>query len=356
MIFNSFESILSKLSDSYQACQTRVNVFKDLNYERKLDGFSLVPMEYNYSINISDDLIEIIKYKKNIKVVHQYDKEITEQVMYNDGLVDVPVYELNRDRLFKRDDVSGELYLNRSNMTLFEALERSKFNVNVSRKRTLDNLYSLSLSNKWRYFFTLTIDRSKYNSVDPEVINTYYKNFCKKCKTVDPDISMLFILEYHADKENIHLHGLVNGDLSDHLTRAINPNTNELIIDSFGNPIYNCDLWGYGFSTCAEFSGSCNKLRVANYISKYVSKEFVNDSLMPYGTKMLYHTRGLNRRVHINTNLSDRELISLLIEYYYDSSTRCRVDDFLIDDPTKLSICTKDNERFTVYHLSYSSA
>ena len=91
MKYNSYDSIKSNILDSVKACQTNIDINKSLNYERKLMGYSLVPTEYNMSINISDDLIEIIKYKKNIKAINQYDKDTFNFMMKLDGFsTDLP--------------------------------------------------------------------------------------------------------------------------------------------------------------------------------------------------------------------------------------------------------------------------
>ena len=360
--YSSYESIKNQLVDKGDNFNSSSDEMKIFNLNRFENNCPLLPEYFNTSVNIYDDVIEIVRYKKDVPIIRQFTKKDLE----DSGLIPCKLNDfgeyiptdlyafVNRDRIFKK--VNSQFILNRSDYTIFEALEKSRFNIKVSRQRTLNNLYSYALSNKWDYFFTLTFDQKKYDSSDVDVINDCYSKFAKKLKKLDPDRNCLFILEYHKDKEHIHLHGFVKGNYDEFLTRAYDPKTNEALTDSCGNPIYNCSLWKYGFSTCSKFAVGYNKLRVANYVTKYISKDLIHDSIIPYGTKMLYHTRGLDHRLSLNINLSYLDLCNLLIEFYYDTSNNLRVDDFTTSDITKLSICKKDTDKMTVFVLNYNSA
>jgi len=304
---------------------------KDTNLLCKEKNQSLKYIEYNSTVNFYPEGIEIVKYPQKYKVVPQFNKSELEELGFSLDILEMR-NKIDRSRIFIKNQ-QGDFELNRA-ITYTEALDKIKDNNNVSRKQTLDNLYSLALSNNWNYFFTLTFDRSKIDSSDKKQVSETYKKFERKLRDLDPSIKSLFIVEYHSDLEHFHLHGFISGNIDEFLKEAFNPKTKEPLYDTMRNRVYNCDLWDYGFSTCVKLQQGYNKLRVCNYISKYINKDFKE---IPYGFNVIYHSRGLERRISVNINFTDRELQDFLFSYYYDENAAVH-DINLLSDISKSSI------------------
>lgn len=130
-----------------------------------------------------------------------------------------------------------------------------------SISRAKRKIFDIAALNPFRYFVTLTLDKTKIDRQSPEAVaqklKTYLSNRVKR-----NDLRYIIVPEYHKDGRGIHLHGLFAGRLrltdSGHRTRL-------------GKPIYHLADWPYGFSTCVELTG--DKEAVARYIAKYVTKD-----------------------------------------------------------------------------------
>lgn len=81
---------------------------------------------------------------------------------------------------------------------------------NLSRTKT--TIYDLAMSNPWEYFVTLTIDGAKHDRTDLGAYEKALKNMIKNYNARhNVKIRYLLIPEFHSDKKNYHMHGLMMG-------------------------------------------------------------------------------------------------------------------------------------------------
>lgn len=135
-----------------------------------------------------------------------------------------------------------------------------------SVKRSIDKAFEIGLSNDFRYFFTLTLDKSKIDRYDKDAIYPKLKNWLAN-RVQRNKMDYLLFAEYHKQKEDeerpaIHFHALANAEglqLWDSGLRTKN-----------GQPIYNLPSWKYGFSRAIELDG---RPAIVRYVTKYITKE-----------------------------------------------------------------------------------
>lgn len=235
-------------------------------------------------------------------------------------------------------DEGGLLSTNKPNVTLsdlFNTLRRS-------RSRSLDSIYDYALSNKWDYFMTFTFDPRKiedrYCRFD---IVSAWSAFRSKVYYYDRKAKFLCIPEKHPKSGAIHLHALVAGDFDSYLTPAFSPD-GKSILSSIGDQIYNLSLYEYGFTTVAKLDR--NNLRVANYLTKYISKDCL--SIAGYKQRTFLSSHGLKRCTREYVCLDTDQFIDLLAERVADDR------QYRIDQTCK-TVLKKISDRFIVYVQSW---
>ncbi len=237
------------------------------------------------------------KYKANV-VVHDYgDKKeilIFKDAFWQRGGIEVNE-NVDRTRKFIYDSNGVLVPKNENEELIFALLNRLK----DSRKRGLQNMYSIINSNEWNYWVTITIENTKIiNKYDDEVVKNIWKSFREKLQYNFKDIYIIVVPEYHK-KGGLHFHGLIGGcNFDKYLTRAVNSKIeyrgkeNECYCDylytDFGDQIYNFDtsIYDKGLVTIVKMRKG-DKLQIANYMGKYMGKE----SCVKYNKKSYYHTR-----------------------------------------------------------------
>lgn len=142
-----------------------------------------------------------------------------------------------------------------------DPLEKStpdtKLDNNFVRARS--RVKELALCNDWQYFFTFTLDESKYDRYDLKPfqrdLSRFIRNFSRR---LEAPVKYLLIPEQHKDGA-WHMHGLIMGLPK----RFLTPNSN-------------------GYQEWADYSkrfGFCSvdpirdRTKCASYISKYISKQ-----------------------------------------------------------------------------------
>ena len=130
---------------------------------------------------------------------------------------------------------------------------------NDSLKRGKDKIFDIAILNDFDYFVTFTLDSAKISRYDYKEISSKLKQWLNNA-TKRNECKYLIVPELHQDGA-VHFHGLIKGNFN--------------LIDSGrkykGKPIYNLQNWKYGFTTCVELDE--NKLAVARYICKYITKD-----------------------------------------------------------------------------------
>lgn len=129
--------------------------------------------------------------------------------------------------------------------------------------RAKSKVFDIAYLNKFSYFVTLTFNGSIHSRTDAKEILHTVQNYTRNLRKYDKSISYLFIPEYHADKTSIHLHGFITH--SERLSLSLSGHFFK------ERPIYNIMSWSWGFSTAIPLDN--NRLAVAKYITKYVTKD-----------------------------------------------------------------------------------
>lgn len=169
-----------------------------------------------------------------------------------------------------------------------EEVPFGKFSQALSRARSV--VFQLALCNDWDFFFTGTIDRTKFDRYD---LNTFYSSFSQwirdQRKKYSCSIQYVLIPEMHKDGA-WHLHGFVRGipaDLVSSFVPGVHPQ--ELIDKGFMNwPAY-CDK--FGFCSLAPIR---DPVGCAHYVTKYITKDMAS-SVSEFGAHTYYCSVGLNR-------------------------------------------------------------
>ena len=141
--------------------------------------------------------------------------------------------------------------------------EQSEHSAQVSRSRTVSQIYEISRANVWEYFLTLTFDRNKLDSSDYDLLCNKVSKWINNIRSrYAPDLKYLIVPELHKDGVHYHFHGLLShiGDMTLKDSGIINN----------GHKIYNLENWKYGFSTVSKVFDSG---RVSSYITKYITKD-----------------------------------------------------------------------------------
>lgn len=129
-----------------------------------------------------------------------------------------------------------------------------------SVKRAKDKVFDIATINGFTLFVTLTCND---NILDASSISDVIKAFKDWAHNMSRRYGMvyLFLPEYHKDGKRLHFHGLVKGNL-----RLVDSGHKDK-----GRTVYNVDNWKYGFSTAIPLDE--NTERVANYVTKYITKD-----------------------------------------------------------------------------------
>ena len=161
--------------------------------------------------------------------------------------------------------------------------------------RTKRVIKDYARNNDFDYFVTLTFDPTKFDNFSIETVYHHTKMFLQKLRRYNSDLKYLLVPEYHTDKQKIHLHGYIKGDLL--LQKALNPLKNGEILTYKGKTIYNLPQWNFGYSTALKIGKSINDtLRCSSYITKYVTK----DLLISFNQKRYWASKNLFRGVCVN--------------------------------------------------------
>ena len=127
-------------------------------------------------------------------------------------------------------------------------------------RRARAKVRDIALSNKFRWFVTLTLDKAKIDRYDKTAVvrtlNRWLDNRVRR-----DGLAYVLVPERHKDGA-IHFHGL----FTDCLAYDDSGHT-----DSAGHPIYNLRDWTLGFSAAIEIYGDYP--RAVSYVCKYIGKQ-----------------------------------------------------------------------------------
>ena len=138
-------------------------------------------------------------------------------------------------------------------------------NIRKSLSRSKNKVKNYILCNNFKYFFTLTFDKSKIDRYDKELIFNYVQNWFKNQSRKYSNFKYLYVCELHSDNA-LHFHGVCT-DIN--VRNSVNLKTNEIIKTSKGLPVYNLVGFTKGFTSATKIQ---DNIKCASYIIKYITK------------------------------------------------------------------------------------
>lgn len=170
-----------------------------------------------------------------------------------------------------------------------------------SVSRTKSKIHEYAFCNPWDYFFTATLDPTKYDRTDLEKfhkdLTQWFRNYNKKYGI---KIDFLLIPELHKDGKTWHMHGFLYGLPPDHLKQfKIGDTMGKSLAEKVksGDIVYNWLAYADKFGFC-DLEPIKNHEAVSKYITKYVNKNLLT-SVTEINAHKYYHSRGLQQAVMI---------------------------------------------------------
>lgn len=220
----------------------------------------------------------------------EYNRKITD---YGNGKIVIVAYHTPQLRLFGLQNLGGANEL--SEKSDEAQAERTKKQIHAIKRR----IKGYALVNDFRWFATLTIDPKKIDSLNYEVSKTILLKWCRYMRDRYGKFNYLIVPELHKSGA-MHFHSLL-GDIPAKFNEAIYAKTKKPLIRN-GRQIYNLADWDYGFSDCERIS---NPERTASYITKYVTKDLMNNKNM-FGKKRYFVSQGL-KKPEVTFEMSNNE-------------------------------------------------
>lgn len=164
-------------------------------------------------------------------------------------------------------------------------------------KRSKSKIYELACCNSWDWFFTATLDKSKYDRSDLEKfhkdLTQWFRNYGKQHNI---KIDFLLVPELHSDGVSWHMHGLLRGVPKSHLKQfQIGDRMGKALAEKVknGDVVYNWLVYSKKFGFC-DLEPIRNPDAVSKYITKYINKD-LSLSVTELNAHLFYHSRGLEK-------------------------------------------------------------
>lgn len=176
--------------------------------------------------------------------------------------------------------------VNLNALTDLEKITRKRKNSNnrpdfSSVSRTRIAIRDIVLCNDFDWFCTFTFAK---NRDDVDHCKTQFAQWLKNQKPHSPDLTYLAVPEWHKDKKAIHFHVLLKN-----YAGVVKPTE---FRTKKGFKVFQIPGYRLGYNTAVPITKTNeNKEKVANYITKYVSKDLVSK----YNKKRYWCSRGLVR-------------------------------------------------------------
>ncbi len=219
-----------------------------------------------------------LKYKKNQSVIKVFGEGENRKIKV------ITMRNLRTSGIECDDDITADRGVN-----------EQKLADNISRAKSI--IFEYAFCNPWEYFFTGTLDKSKYNRSD---LDKFHKDFTKWISNYNRlkncQIKFCIIPELHADGKSWHFHGFIMGLPVSHLHQfQIGDVMGKKIAERVykGYTVYNWEPYAQKFGFC-DLEPIQNAEAVSKYVTKYINKE-LGKSVTQLGAHMYYHSRGLKR-------------------------------------------------------------
>lgn len=175
--------------------------------------------------------------------------------------------------------------------------------------------------NKFDYFWTLTFDPKKCGQSDYfrfTEMGSWLERERKKAKRKNKEFYYIFVPEYHTgtgeNSGTIHWHGVTGGYV---------PELVETDKIFKGIKVYNCKDWKWGFTNVQRVR---SKIKVSNYITKYITKDFANSPARK-GKKKYWCSKNL--KTPIKSYITNDILISRKADF---DSDVCEIYELSADE------------------------
>lgn len=190
----------------------------------------------------------------------------------------------------------------------YTGVNDSKLCNNITRARS--KVFELAYCNEWDYFFTGTLDKSKYDRTDLEKFHKDIVKWIVNYNRKGCNIKFLFVPELHEDGKSWHIHGLLSGLPVEHLHQfEIGDKMGKYIANKVknGEVVYNWSAYAKKFGFC-DLEPVKNHEAVCKYVTKYMNKN-LGKSVSEIGAHLYYHSRGLKTSYCYAHGFSDYKFI-----------------------------------------------
>lgn len=186
--------------------------------------------------------------------------------------------------------------------------QKRRDSVSRAQRRARNAVRDLGLSNDWKYFVTLTLDRTRIDRYDmreiTRTLNRWLDNHVRR-----DGLAYVLVPERHQDGA-IHFHGLFNDALAAVDSGTVTPceqaakpggrpkkpktaKQREALLADGWQVVYNLPAWDLGFTTAIELYG--DRRRAVNYVCKYVGKQQKDGTAGKIGGRWYYSGGALRR-------------------------------------------------------------
>ena len=154
----------------------------------------------------------------------------------------------------------------------------------VSADRSLQTVYRYARANLWEWFFTLTFNPDRVDSMNYDEVTDKMSKWLNNLRRICPEMKYLVVPEKHKSGR-YHFHGLfanVDGlSFKDSGHR-----------DEGGHSIYNIGNYKFGFSTAVKIGDTLDdSAKVSSYLSKYITKDLTEGT---FGKRRYWASRNLD--------------------------------------------------------------
>ena len=168
-----------------------------------------------------------------------------------------------------------------------------KLDESISRAKS--KIFELAFCNNWDYFFTATLDPSKYDRTNLELFHSDLTQWLRnQGKKNGKKIDFLLIPELHSDLKSWHMHGFISGvSISDLKQFVYGDKMGQSLVQKVlnGDIVYNWLSYSKKFGFCS-LEPIKSPEAVSKYVTKYICKDLAK-SVSEVGAHMYYHSRGL---------------------------------------------------------------
>lgn len=190
---------------------------------------------------------------------------------------------------------------------------------NISRARSM--VFQYALCNPWDYFFTGTLDRSKYDRYNLSRFMSSLTQWVRDMrKKYAAKFQVLLIPELHKDGA-WHVHGFVYGLPMERLAQF--PDTAPLKLREGGFLNWPDYAAKFGFCSLAPIR---DPVACAFYITKYISKDLAQRG-SDLGQHLYFHSRPLKTAEKASAIYCRHRALDALCDHHYDFCDTGMVED-----------------------------